>query len=222
MVDINYKTKMVDGQEVCFASDWIFELENEIHFNWYYHQAEMVYSILNRGENILEIGLGTGLLSDLLKRRNWRINTLDIDAEKHPDFCESAVDFDYSKRNVDCVLAFEIFEHIPYSTFKKLIEKLSCEKVKKIIFSVPWNEMQVASISLKLPKIPKFELRLRLSKNRITTKAHFWELSRTAKVQDDKKQLIKLSQMISLFNENGYAIRTQKKVGYIQYFSATL
>jgi hypothetical protein len=211
---------MVDGHEVCFASDWIYKLEEEIHFNWYYHQAKMVYSNLNRDNKILEIGLGTGLLSDLLRKRNWNISTLDIDAGKHPDFCESAVDFCYAEHNFDCVLAFEIFEHIPYSTFEKLIKKLSQEKVEKILFSVPWNKIQIFNISLKLPKIPKFEVSLRLSRKRITTKAHFWELSSTSRLLDDKKELIKQPQMISLFNKNGYDVGLHKRVGNIQYFLA--
>lgn len=222
MENITYKTKIVDGQEVCFSSDWIYDLEKEIHFNWYYHQAEMVYRNLDRNEKILEIGSGTGLLSDLLNRRKWRINTLDIDAEKHPDFCESAIDFNYAKHDIDSVLAFEIFEHIPYETFQKLIEKFNQEKVKKILFSVPWNEIPVASLELKLPKLPKLQAILRFPKNRITTRAHFWELSKNPKVQDDNKRLIKPSQMISLFVKNGYTVETQKKIGYIQYFSATL
>jgi hypothetical protein len=220
MTDITYKTKMVDGKEVYFSSDWINDLETEVHFNWYFNQAKMVYSILDRDQEILEIGLGTGLLSDLLKKRNWRVKTLDIDAGKHPDFCESAVDFSYAMNNVDCVLAFEIFEHIPYSTFEKLIKRLSQEKVKIILFSVPWNEIQLLSVSLKLPKNIGFGFSLRFPKRRITTHAHFWELSQTSRVQADKKRLIKQERMISLFNQNGYDVDLHDKVGVIQYFSA--
>jgi hypothetical protein len=220
MTEINYKTKVVDGQEVCFASEWIYELEKEIHFNWYYHQAEMVYKNLNRDQKILEIGLGTGLLSDLLKRRSWNINTLDIDEDKRPDFCESAVDFDYKNHDIEAVLAFEIFEHIPFATFNKVVEKLYRSEVKRICFSLPWCEREVLSFSLKILKLPKIQWGLRIPKRKIHTKAHFWELSSVEMVQGEEKQLIKLQTMLSLFAGYGYSVDVGKKIGYIQYFSA--
>ncbi|MCP4553116.1 MAG: hypothetical protein GY834_14005, partial [Bacteroidetes bacterium] len=125
---------MVDGNEVIYSSDWVNDLENEIHFNWHYQQAAIVYDKCNKSSNILEIGVGTNLLSDLLHRRKWSIKTLDIDEDKMPDYCASADDFEYE--DIDVILAFEIFEHIPYNTFKSLINKISKSEVSSVYFSV--------------------------------------------------------------------------------------
>jgi hypothetical protein len=220
MTNIKYKSKIVDGQEVCFASDWIYDLETEVHFNWYYHQADMVYRNLNRNHKILEIGIGTGLLSELLKRRKWDIKTLDIDEEKHPDFCESAIDFDYREHGIEAVLAFEIFEHIPFSTFKKVVGKLCRSEINTVCFSLPWCERELVSFSLKLPKLSKMQWSLRVPIKKIYTKAHCWELS-TVDMPVGKKQLIGLHTLLNLFADHEYSVALDKKVGCIQYFCAT-
>jgi len=216
---MDYKKKIVDGIEVCFSADWISSLENEVHFNWYWNQANLVYTHCSRVQNILEIGVGTSLLSDLLKRRGWSLSTLDIDQEKNPDFCESAADFDYAAHKVDVVLAFEIFEHIPFSTFEKVIKKLSSFNVQSIYFSLPWCERQIVALSLKLPRLQKLNLSYALTKRSITTEAHFWELSRADKSLGEK-ELISIGRLQTLFANNGYSFKALNKIGNIQYFFA--
>jgi hypothetical protein len=219
MTEPLYKTKIIDGHEVCFASEWIHELEKEIHFNWYYHQAELVYRNCNRDQKLLEIGIGTGLLSDLLRRRRWNITTLDIDEEKHPDHCANAMDFNYVEHEIDAILAFEIFEHIPFSTFTKLVEKLAQSRVDLICFSLPWSERQIFHFALKLPKLRLFRGSLRVPRKTILTKAHFWELSRVTMPAADKR-LVQLRTVSDLFSDFGFSLDIGKKVDYIQYLTA--
>lgn len=217
---IRMKTQVVDGIEVLFSADWINDLESELHFNWYWHQANLVYKYCSRDQNLVEIGIGTSLLSDLLRRRGWRINTLDIDKAKAPNFCESADEFDYAAHEVDVVLAFEIFEHIPLSTFEKVLAKLSQSKVKCIYFSLPWCESSIASISFKLPKLKRKCLSLSVPRKTIRTAAHFWELSKK-EVSLGEKQLVSQQRLQSLLLSHGYSCNALEKIGYIQYFAAT-
>lgn len=216
---MNYKSKFIDGHEVIFSSKWIYDLESEIHFNWYYHQADLVYSNCSKEQKIIEIGLGTGLLSDLLKRRGWNIQTLDIDEAKKPDFCESALDFDFQKHHINTVLAFEIFEHIPFSTFEKVIEKMSVSRVAEIYFSLPWNERLLASISFKFPKIRLVRWCFSVSLGLISTNEHFWELSKNERNINAKK-LITLDKLNAVFIDNRYSLQKLNKIGCIQYFKA--
>lgn len=130
---MKYKKKIIDGEEVCFSSDWIHNLESDLHFSWYWNQADLVYTHCSREQNIVEISVGTNLLSDLLKRRGWKVRTIDIDKEKKPDFCVSAADFDYAAKKIDVVLAFEVFEHIPFATFETLVKNLSHSNVKDLV-----------------------------------------------------------------------------------------
>src|SRR5690606_34178327 len=152
---MEYRKKIVDGHEVIYSSDWINNLETRRHFNWYHIQAELVYMFCQRWERILEIGVGTGLVSDLLANRGWNIKTLDIDEGKRADYHQNALDFDYKKNDINVIMAFEIFEHIPLETFMKLIEKISNHGVDRIYFSVPFNKRRVLHLDLKLPKIPR-------------------------------------------------------------------
>lgn len=216
---MEFQKKFVDGHEVIFSADWINDLEQEIHFHWYYQQASLVYTHCSRDQKILEIGIGTGLLSDLLRKRGWKINTLDIDEKKNPDFCFSAIDFDYKKHLIETVLAFEIFEHIPLATFKKVIQKLAEAEVKNIFFSLPWNENRIIDLKLKIPKLPALEWQVSIPNGLINTDTHFWELSKKEKILKDKHLLTKKS-LEKIFHGNNYTLLPLKKIGNIQYFSA--
>jgi len=219
MAHKEYKTKVVDGREVYFCSDWIEDLEREVHFSWYYHQAKLVYDHCSRNHQILEIGVGTGLLSDVLKKRGWNIQTLDIDEAKKPDYCESASDFDYHKHNLDVVLAFEIFEHIPFAIFEKIIQKLGSCNIRKIYFSVPWNQRKLIDVKIKLPKLPFFAWEYTLPVGHIETKSHFWELTEKPKILG-QKELISRNNLKRVFSENNYQFFELNKIDYIQYFAA--
>jgi hypothetical protein len=215
-----YKSKIVDGFEVFFRSDWISDLERPIHFEWYYNQAQLVYQQCNRDQKLLEIGVGTSLLSDLLKRRGWNIVTLDIDEEKKPSFCGDALEFNYDAHNIEVILAFEIFEHIPFETFEKILKKFSKSNLKNICFSVPWCEREWINLKAKLPMLKPINFRLSFSSNEIHTKSHFWELSQTGKILINGKRLLELRDICNLFHCNGFDLVPIKKVGYIQFFLA--
>lgn len=216
---MKYKSQKIDGYDVYYSADWINGLENEIHFNWYYHQAKLVYEKCNRDDRILEIGIGTGLLSDMLKKRGWKMKTLDIDEHKEPDYCVNALDFDYKVHHIDTVLAFEIFEHIPFETFKKVIRKISDSDVKAVYFSLPWNEVKAFGMSVKLPKFKEFSRSIWLSRNNITTHAHFWELSKKDR-QLKEKQLVSFEQIKKIIEQAGFILKPEERIGGIQYFSA--
>ena len=218
---MEYKTQKVDGHEVYYSADWIKGLEAEIHFKWYYHQAKLIYDNCQRQEKILEIGVGTALLSDTLKKRGWNIQTLDIDADKQPDHCASALDFDYAGYQIDTVVAFEIFEHIPFTTFEKVIQKLTDSNIKNIYFSLPWNEKKVVGFELKLPKIRTLSWSLWIPRNKITTHAHFWELTSRPR-QIKEKQLVTEASLNELFTRYGYKVTKVIRVGAIQYFSGSI
>jgi len=154
---MKYQKTIVDGNEVVYSADWILDLESQAHFNYYWNQIVLVYKNCSRDEEILEIGVGTSFLSDVLRRREFKISTLDIDPLKKPDYNANALEFDYSTNNFSSLLAFEIFEHIPFDTFQKVIHKVSDSDVTKIIFSVPWAQYYFAPLRIKLPRLPVFE-----------------------------------------------------------------
>ncbi|WOJ96932.1 class I SAM-dependent methyltransferase [Congregibacter brevis] len=216
---MDYQRKKVDGVEVLYSADWIHDLETSKHFNWYWHQACIVYTHCDRTQHLLEIGVGTNLLADLLKRRGWQVDTLDIDENKSPDYCGSAAEFDYSSHHVNVVLAFEVFEHIPLKTFEKVIDRLAESQVSAIHFSLPWNERALFTASIKLPRVRELRFGLSVPRGRITTKAHFWELAKSDKLIQGK-QLLSLQALTSIVERRGFVLTPRDKIGCIQYFSA--
>jgi len=220
---MNYQEAIVDGKKVAYSSDWILDLEDEIHFNYYWHQLSLIYHHCNRDEEILEIGVGTNFLSDILRRRKFKISTLDIDAQKKPDYCANALEFDYDLSGFKTLIAFEIFEHIPYETFQKVINKVSTSTIKTIIFSVPWAQYSFTPIKIKLPRVPVFEPSLTIPKRKIDTKAHFWELTKKKQIifLDEDKLLLSRNELIRLFAQAGWSIKLGPRVECIQFFIAS-
>jgi hypothetical protein len=154
--------------------------------------------------------------------------TLDIDDDKKPDYVEDASSFDYSVLNLDTVIAFEIFEHLPFPLFNRVIERLSECDVRQIVFSIPWCEKKLFRGQIKLPRMNPYRFSLTLPWRTVTTENHFWELDsmsmlrrgRVVEQGSNDKVLIPLKQVRALFEDKGYALRLEKKVDDSQFLSA--
>ena len=217
---MDYREKSVDGRKVTFSADWINDLERREHFNWYHSQAQLIYQQCSREDKIIEIGVGAALLYDMMKRRGWDFSSLDIDADKNPDFLCSADDFDYAGHHVDVVVAFEVFEHIPLSTLKKVLAQIADSKVKMIGFSVPWNERRRINFQLKIPRLKKISYTNYRELGVIKTQTHFWELAKRAKELDDGKHLVSPQQLHGMFDEIGFDMELVSREGYVQFATA--
>lgn len=216
-----YRRSHVDGFEVIYSSSWVTNLETRDHFLYYWEQADLVFKSVDRDNRIVELGCGTHLLADLLSRRGFSVKTLDIDEEKNPTFVSDATSFNYSVEPFDVLLAFEIFEHIPWDTFSKTIARVAESGITMILFSIPWAERTVASFEGKVPKLQPFKVNLRLPKKAISTKAHFWELTkRNRDVDSNGKQFKSIEQVNEIFLRHGFTLTPVKRSGYIQFFAA--
>lgn len=225
---MNVRKKNVDGFELSFSSNWIKHLEAQEHWGFYWHQARLIEDRVPQDNKMLEIGVGTKFLSNYLASRGRAITTLDIDEDKAPDYVEDASSFDYGALNLDTVLAFEIFEHLPFPLFCRVIERLAECQVNQIIFSVPWCEKKLLRGQIKFPRMNPYRFSLTLPWRSVTTENHFWELDpvgilnrgRSVEQASNEKVLIPLKQVLSLFEDYGYSVCLEKKVDYIQFFSA--
>ncbi|MGC9451541.1 MAG: class I SAM-dependent methyltransferase [Oceanipulchritudo sp.] len=214
------RSRNVDGTTVYFSSHWILDLENELHFLTYFEQARSVYRHVHRKENIIEVGPGNGLLSDLLRRRGWQIKTLDIDKEKEADYYGDVLNFDFGAGKFDVILAFEVFEHMPWQSFSKFLERLRGAGIAKIIFSIPRSRYNLFTLTCRLPRLQPFTFGLSIPRYRIHTPTHFWELSRRTILLEEKKRLVAQRELTSLFNQNAFGIKPLATRGPIQFFLA--
>lgn len=197
----NYKIAKVRGVDYKYSAEWIDTLESEEHWRLYWNQQKLMQDKVSRGDNVLEIGVGSGFTANYLRSKGVNVKTLDIDNEKKADITANIVEYQFTDP-YDHILAFEVFEHIPFQEFRKVIGRISRACQKCLFLSVPKNERVWMSFVFKLPKIARREFHLVTLKRRVTEPAHFWEL-------DDGR--ISTHDLELLFCENKLEILTKKK-----------
>ena len=162
----------------------------------------MILNSVKSSETILEIGKGSGFLSDYLKGKGYCIETIDIDPSKKPDIVADIVYYDFQKE-YDHLASFEVFEHISFKDFETVLEKLQRICRKYLFLSIPRNEKVWLKVTVELPGDKRIELKLVTKRNKIISKHHQWEL--------DYKNYTK-RRVESLFVQKGFEIVNLKKV----------
>ena len=198
----DWKTAIVDGVEYKYSSDWIHSLESEEHWKAYWQQISLILKDTKPGESILEIGPGSGFVSNYLRSKGYQVTTLDIDEDKSPDIVANIVQYPFP-HTYDHILAFEVFEHVPFETFTGLLPRLRKAALKNIFLSVPRNYKIWFHMDLITPYFRKMSFTLKTKRRKIIADRHFWEL--------DFRNLT-LSSLIRTFEEAGFKITTIKKV----------
>src|SRR5438874_10919618 len=79
-------------------------------FQSYWHQLREATDL---GGRVLEIGIGNGTVSSILRARGLDVVTADIDRELRPDVVADIRKLPFENGSFDGVLACEILEHIP-------------------------------------------------------------------------------------------------------------
>jgi len=99
------------------------EFENWCH---YWFQIRAVLGL--NPEVVLEIGTGTGIVSDYLKNQaGLKVTTFDIDPDLKPEVVGNVVEIDnyFEPLSFDVVLCAQILEHLPFDYFIPTLEKLT-------------------------------------------------------------------------------------------------
>ena len=117
---------------------------DELH-RWisYWYQIQAVAR--TKARRVLEIGVGSGVLSAYLRDRlHLKVTTFDFDESLHPDLIG---DVRHLRANVnedafDAVVAFQVLEHLPFSDFGATVQELARASRSSVIISLPhygWN-----------------------------------------------------------------------------------
>ena len=88
-------------------------------------------------QSILEIGIGNGLLSFLLKQSDLDVTTLDFDASLKPDITAPVADIPCPDESFDVVACFEVLEHLPFDQFQKSLEEIKRVAKNYAVISLP-------------------------------------------------------------------------------------
>ncbi|MFW6271611.1 MAG: class I SAM-dependent methyltransferase [Desulfosalsimonas sp.] len=193
----NEKNEVVGGVSYSYSTDWIDSLESEEYWRCYWRQQKLMANLVEPDNEVLEIGLGSGFTANYLRSKGVSVTTLDIDKDKKPDIIANIVRYDFNQR-YDHVLAFQVFEHIPFNEFHSIILKLGEICNRYLFISLPRNEKVFLSLEMKLPKLGKKYLSIKKIKKKITENHHFWEV-------DDG--IISKKQLENTFSSAGFSIK---------------
>lgn len=195
--------EVVDGVAYKYSSAWIHQLESREHWELYWHQQRLMEGSVQPGDTFLEIGVGSGFTANYLRSKGMNVTTIDIDRDKNPDITANVVNYEFSQQ-YDHVLAFEVFEHIPFEEFTTALQKIRNICRKHLFFSVPRNEKTLFSAQLLLPFLGKKEVAIRKLRGKIREPHHFWEVDHHEISQSFLEKTIRKS---------GYALERKNKVG---------
>jgi hypothetical protein len=203
----NEKKDIVDGTVYRYSSNWIHELESELHWRYYWIQLHLMQGRIQPGDHVLEIGPGSHFTANYLRSKGIQVTTVDIDPEKKPDIVTNIVTWDWPK-SWDHILAYEVMEHLPFEKAKDLLKVMNDHVRKNLFVSVPVCEYRLFRCEWTLPFIGRHVLDITIPRHRILASHHFWELGLFGQSKN---------KLESLFRNFGYVITEQKKVWSLQY-----
>lgn len=198
------KVQTVNGVKYRYSADWIHKIESKKDWLRYREQQVLMHNKVKPGDTALEIGPGRGICTCYLRSKGVEVTTLDIDADKHPDIRANIVDFQ-PKQQYDHILAFEVFEHIPYDKCLDVLQTLRAH-CRTLFMSLPLNQIRLLRVDFSLPVVKDVSCSLSLPKRKITESHHFWEVN----YQQYKKRKI-----IGDFEALGYRISFFKNYGHL-------
>ncbi|QEL66033.1 hypothetical protein OTERR_25570 [Oryzomicrobium terrae] len=114
---------------------------NQLNFvNWirYYHILKTALAI--KPSRVLEIGVGNGIVRDILSRHCSVYHTLDINARLAPDYVRDLSEPDFSDlSDYDLVIVADVLEHIPFDKVKIALKNISryLRPGGKVIATIP-------------------------------------------------------------------------------------
>ncbi|MEW6616660.1 MAG: class I SAM-dependent methyltransferase [Thermodesulfobacteriota bacterium] len=156
----------------------------EGRFGSYWYQLQEIIKITKDGI-VLEIGPGSNFLRDYLTKRKIKVETLDISSSSNPKYIGSVTAIPCESNKYDCVVGFEVMEHLPFTEFRIGLQEMARVSKKWVLFSVPdvrWFlsvDVRLFSIDKSFRRILSFpRLRNRRLLPPIGPKDHHWEIGR--------------------------------------------
>ena len=152
--------------------------DSKERFSSYWHQIDEILSL--NAEQVLEIGIGNGLVSSYLNLRKKKIITLDIDKDLNPDVVGSVVDIPFADESFDIVACYEVLEHLPFSYFPAVLIELKRISKAYVILSLPDKTGRAYRFNVHIPKIGEVKSLITIPRLRPIkwefNGVHYWEV----------------------------------------------
>jgi len=124
-------------------------------FQLYYHILRTVLAY--KPNNVLEIGLGTGVVAHLLRFNGVNVVCGDFDVSLDPDVLFDIRQCPFKCGSFDVVLASQVLEHIPFEDVSDAVCSMAMSAKKGIVISVPYNRHNVSlSLNVKFNRYLRF------------------------------------------------------------------
>lgn len=107
----------------------------------YFYQINLVTDLAkDKDKNrILEIGVGSGIISDYLKKSGFNITTCDFDKELGPDVVADIRQLPFNKDSFEIITAFEVLEHLPFEELNSALAEMKKISSKYVVISLPYR-----------------------------------------------------------------------------------
>jgi hypothetical protein len=132
-----------------------------------------------KAQKVLEIGVGSQVVNDYLKRAGLNVYSLDIDPALNPDYLGSATAIPLPDGSQDAILCCEVLEHMPWEQSVQTIRELHRVTNRWAFVTVPHFALSFA-LMLRMPyfHFREFRFRLPLFKELRPGGEHYWEIGR--------------------------------------------
>jgi SAM-dependent methyltransferase len=147
---------------------------------WASYWTQINEILKQQHQNILSIGVGDGIVTNILRNSGKNVVTFDIDPELVPDVVGSVIKLPFDNSSFDIVCAFQVLEHLPYDDSVKALNELLRVSKHSVIISLP-NQKPVRQFHLSFPFIRQFRLLLSnpfwVPKIHNFDGEHYWEIN---------------------------------------------
>ncbi len=167
----------------------------------YWYQIQAVLKL--EPHKVLEIGPGNKTVTNILKKADVEVVTVDIDPALEPDVVASASGLPFENNSFDVILCSEVLEHLPYDEFKQALQELRRVTRRYVVLGLP-NAGLVFQLVLRLPFLPQLTAFFKLPffwKKHVFNGEHYWETG---------KSLYPLSRIRQDLNACGFKILNEQ------------
>ena len=137
-------------------------------YNSYWHQLDEIFK--SAPTNVLEIGVGSNVISNYLTYKGIDVVTLDLEAPLKPNVLGSVVH-----------LPFKVLEHLPFSMFDLCLSELRRITKNKLILSLP-DKTPGISFIVRIPNFVFWDVQIfspwAIREPIRKVREHYWEIGR--------------------------------------------
>jgi len=143
----------------------------------YGYQIKEVMS--QKPQTLLEIGIGNGVVTYILRRAKIDVTTLDMDNQLMPDVLGSVLELPFKSNSFHGALCCQVLEHLPFNKFAQALRELWRVTFAFAVVSLP-DASRHYRIDVNIPKV-----HLRITKDvqwntgeHSFDGKHYWEIGK--------------------------------------------